>query len=138
MEVSVQPAAQTEDIIQELQELSLDPTLDQCCRRDIQSQVHRERIRHALQQQDRVDARERITAAVFCRDATRLAAMQEAPDPQASQHAHIDSELEELRRQRLRQLQAQSAVQQEQRKVGFGTLNTVHEGKLLVRHRLAS
>jgi phage protein D len=44
-----------------------------------------------------------------------------------------EGELLRLRQQRLRQLQAQSAAKQEQQREGYGTLNTVPEGSVMVR-----
>lgn len=139
-----QSASQTQEIIQELQEMSLDPTLDQCCRRDIESQIRSEQIRQTLQQHDRVDTRQRVTSTAICRDPGKLAVLQDLPQPKVSQLKDYegvlsaDHELEQLRRQRLRQLQAQAAVQQEQRQAEFGCLNMVQESKLMVRRRLAT
>lgn len=132
-----QSASQTQEIIQELQEMSLDPTLDQCCRRDIESQIRSEQIRQTLQQHDRVDTRQRVTSTAICRDPGKLAVLQDLPQPKVSQLKDYegvlsaDHELEQLRRQRLRQLQAQAAVQQEQRQAEFGCLNMVQESKLM-------
>lgn len=119
----------------------------------MQQQINQERIRHALQQQDRVDARQRMAAATIRRDAPTDAAGSSSVDSRGpeqqqphAQHEHHskqqqeqqgssesdDSELQRLREQRLRQLRAESAVQQEQRQEGFGRLNTVQESSLLV------
>lgn len=144
MAAPVQPASQTEDVIQELQEMALDPTLDQCCRRDIESQIYAERIRQSLQQHDRIDTRQRLATSAICRDGSQLETLQEQqelqlPQPdKPEQHIAVDQELEQLRLERLRQLKALSAVQQEQQQAGFGTVNTVLESKLLVRCRSAT
>jgi len=122
-------------------------------RRDVQQQINQERIRHALQQQDRVDARQRMAAATIRRDAPPDASGSSSVDSRGpeqqqphAQHEHHskqqqeqqgasegdDAELQRLREQRLRQLRAESAVKQEQRQEGFGRLNTVQESNLLV------
>jgi hypothetical protein len=134
----------------QLEDMALDPTLDQCCRRDIQSQIAKERIRQCLQREDRIDARQRVSAAAVCRDPAALAAasLQEQhlqvqqqlendelnsdeflEDGEAADAA--DAELAMLRQQRLAQLRAQSAAQQEVQRSGFGNLNDVQEGKLM-------
>lgn len=145
-------ANETRAVIEELQEMAFDPTMDQCCRRDVQQQINQERIRHALQQQDRVDARQRMAAATIRRDAPPDASGSSSVDSRGpeqqqphAQHEHHskqqqeqqgasegdDAELQRLREQRLRQLRAESAVKQEQRQEGFGRLNTVQESNLL-------
>lgn len=142
MDCHSQDAQQTEFALQELQDMTLDPTLDQCCRRDIESQIRSERIRHSLQQHDRVDTRQRLLSSAICRDADRLANLPVGGDSTASraaggeqiqQRSQVEQELHELRRQRLQQLQAQSAERQQQQQDGFGRLNVVQEGNLLVR-----
>jgi hypothetical protein len=131
--------------------MALDPTLDQCCRRDIQSQIAKERIRQCLQREDRIDARQRVSAAAVCRNPAALAAASlqehalqlqqqqllegdelnsdELEDGEAADAA--DAELAMLRQQRLAQLRAQGAAQNEAQRSGFGSLNDVQEGKLL-------
>jgi hypothetical protein len=68
------------------------------------------------------------------------APQQQQPDAQhmqQQQHGEGQSDdegqLQRLRQQRLQQLQAESAVKQEQRREGFGVLNTVLESSVLVR-----
>lgn len=135
---------QTQELIAELEDMALDPTLDQCCRRDIQSQIAKERIRQSLQHQDRIDTRQRLAAAAVCRDATALAcSLQDTAEHSAEGQCESsvavgavaieDAELAELRRQRLAQLQAQSVIKQDAQRTGFGCLNDVQEGKLMVR-----
>lgn len=139
---------QTQQLIDELEDMALDPTLDQCCRRDIQSQIAKERIRQCLQREDRIDARQRAAAAAVCTDPAALAAarLQNASHPKQQQQLQqiqddddeLDSEEDEgdaelamLRQQRLAQLRAQGAAQQEARRSGFGSLNDVKESQLL-------
>jgi hypothetical protein len=136
---------QTSQLIAELEDMALDPTLDQCCRRDIESHISKERIRHSLQQNDRVDARQRLAASAICRDARTMSAavsrqqeglLQHQLQHQQSQTQQqldaADEDLERLRRERLQQLQAQAAVQQQQQRAGFGFLNNLQEQKLQV------
>lgn len=132
---------QTSQLIAELEGMSLDPTLDQCCRRDIESRITKERIRHSLQQNDRIDARQRLAASAVCRDAAIMPSAAERQEGrhhlqhQSSQEQQLeagDEELERLRRERLQQLQAQAAVQQQQQQAGFGFLNNTKEKQLLV------
>ncbi|KAF6256722.1 hypothetical protein COO60DRAFT_84517 [Scenedesmus sp. NREL 46B-D3] len=125
--------------------MALDPTLDQCCRRDLQSQIAKEQIRQSLQREDRIDARQRAAAAAVCRDPAVLAAasLQESHQQQQGQQlqagetldgelvAEGDAELAVLRQQRLTQLRAQGAEQQEAQRSGFGSLNDVQEAKLV-------
>ncbi|WIA31803.1 hypothetical protein OEZ86_002671 [Tetradesmus obliquus] len=141
---------QTQQLIDELEDMALDPTLDQCCRRDIQSQMAKERIRQSLQREDRIDARQRLAAEAVCRDPAALAAasLQETLQQQRAAAAAFknrndeldsdleaegegDAELAALRQQRLAQLRAQGAAQQQAQRSGFGSLNDVQEGQLL-------
>lgn len=134
----------------QLEDMALDPTLDQCCRRDIQSQIAKERIRQSLQREDRIDARQRLAAEAVCRDPAALAAasLQETLQQQRAAAAAFknendeldsdleaegkgDAELAALRQQRLAQLRAQGAAQQQAQRSGFGSLNDVQEGQLL-------
>jgi hypothetical protein len=133
-----------------LEDMALDPTLDQCCRRDIQSQIAKERIRQCLQREDRIDARQRAAAAAVCRDPAALAVASlqehfshpqqqqqlqqfkdENDDELQSEEDEGDAELAMLRQQRLAQLRAQGAAQQEAHRSGFGSLNDVKESQLL-------
>lgn len=128
------------------------------CRRDLEQQIKSERIRQALQRDDRVEARQRMAAATIRAQSTsqHTSAQQQldsrAPQqqqPSAQHENHIlqqqqqqqqygegqsddEGELQRLRQQRLRQLQAESAVKQEQQREGFGVLNTVPESSVLV------
>lgn len=125
----------------------------------MEEQLKSARIKHALQLDDRIDARQRMAAAAVRTDAAVLVEAahtsadsrvpaQQQPDAGHEHHQQQqqqlqnqgqpddESELQRLRQQRLRQLQAQSAVQQEQRQEGFGVLNTVPESSVLVRTRL--
>jgi hypothetical protein len=134
----------------QLEDMALDPTLDQCCRRDIQSQIAKERIRQCLQREDHIDARQRVAAAAVCRDPAVLAAasLQETHQQQQQQLSNAesnnndeleltdedevgDAELAMLRQQRLAQLRAQGAAQQEAQRSGFGIVNDVTEGQLM-------
>jgi hypothetical protein len=132
----------TQAVIEQLQDMALDPALEDCCRRDLEQQIKSERIRQALQRDDRVEARQRLAAATLrtSADAAGAAAQQEqlpdarAPPGQQQQQQvnEADDELQRLRQQRLRQLQAESAAKQEARREGFGVLNTVPENSVLV------
>lgn len=134
----------TQAVIEQLEDMALDPALEDCCRRDLEQQIKSERIRQALQRDDRVEARQRLAAATLrtSADAAGAAEQQEqlpdarAPSRQQQQQQEQlhegDHELQRLRQQRLRQLQAESAAKQEQRREGFGVLNTVPESSVLV------
>lgn len=135
----------TQAVIEQLKDMALDPALEDCCRRDLEQQIKSERIRQALQRDDRVEARQRLAAATLrtSADAAGAAVQQEqlpdarAPSRQQQQQQQEqlhegDHELQRLRQQRLRQLQAESAAKQEQRREGFGVLNTVPESSVLV------
>ncbi|KAF8070999.1 hypothetical protein HT031_001080 [Scenedesmus sp. PABB004] len=141
----------TEALIEELQDMALDPTLDQCCRRDLDDQIARERIRACLQAADRVDARTRAAAAAVVRDAgvvAAAAAAADAADADAAAAAAAaaaadgsaaqprepgggEGELAALRAARLAQLRAAAAAQAAGARAGLGSLNDVPEGKLL-------
>jgi hypothetical protein len=60
---------------------------------------------------------------------------QQQQEPHSEGQSDDEGELQHLRLQRLRQLQAESAVKQEQRREGFGVLNTVMESSVLVSSR---
>lgn len=135
--------ANTQAVIEQLQDMALDPALEDCCRRDLEQEIKSERIRQALQRDDRVEARQRLAAATLrtSADAAGTALQQQqlpdarAPSRQQQQQEQLDAgdhELQRLRQQRLRQLQAESAAKQEQRREGFGVLNTVPESSVLV------
>lgn len=126
-------------------------------RRDLHDSIKRERIRHALQRGDRVDARQRLAAAAVCTDGAAVAAATAAfqsPERDGSVQGlgtglsgphcagqqqqlglDVDGELLWLRQQRLQQLKQQSSVQQEQQREGFGSLNTVAEAGFIVSER---
>lgn len=130
-------------------------------RRDLQEQIQAERIKQALQRDDRVEARQRMAAGTLVSDPSLLASathsarptdsrapLQQQPGHQHQQQqeqgeplqqqqqqpgdAGDDWELEQLRQQRMQQLRVESARKQEQQREGLGVLNTVPESSVLV------
>lgn len=118
-------------------------------RRDLQQQIQAERIRQALKQDDRTEARQRMAAAAIRRTPQAPAPAQQAddrapalqqphqhhlqlPEQAADSRSDEDGELQRLRQQRLRQLQAESAAKQEGLREGYGMLNTVPESSVVV------
>jgi len=80
-----------EQEIEKLQDLASDPTLESCCRRDIEDALKTARVKAQLAPQDRSQARERLAGKVL------LAPFSKAEENEAGiASADQDSESEEL------------------------------------------
>lgn len=135
--------AATHALIEDLRGAALDPTLDQCCQRDLRDRIAAERVRASLQARDRIDARTREAAGAIIRDPARIAAVA-AATAAAANAAVIDAdcteddadeagELHALRQARLRELRAAAAATAGggAGAAGYGALNEAAEGQLL-------
>jgi hypothetical protein len=76
--------------IEHLQELALDPTLESCCRRDLEDALKIARVKAQLAPHDRSQARQRLAGQVLL---TPLAAGEEE---EGTAGLDEDNELEEL------------------------------------------
>jgi hypothetical protein len=122
--------AQTEALVADLEECALDPTLDQCCRRDIQEQIGSAKIRGQLRSVDRVEAALRTREGVIVRDVLKHPQEAHADDTDDE-----DATLTELRQKRLQQLQQDARAAEERRRAGSGQLRDIQQLHLTVSYR---
>ena len=132
--------AQTDRLLADLEECALDPTLDQCCRRDIQEQMVSARIRGQLRSVDRVNAALRAREGVIVCDALP-SDHATASYPQEAHADDLDDEdpvLAELRQKRLQQLQQDARVADDRRREGLGQLRDIQQTHLTVSYHTSS
>lgn len=103
-----------------------DPTLQDCCRRDLEASRKSDQLKERLREVDRTRQRERIEAAV----------LSEAPQHDSFDCTDpicdvggccggIDAELQQVRERRLQQLRAQAACQAEAAALQYGILHNM-------------
>lgn len=138
-------AAAYDSLIGQLEECALDPTLEQCCRRDVQEQIKVARLKQSLKSVDRSDAHLRLQHGVLGAPGAGASALQQGVQVQQQQQnpetsdldsdfgSEDDAELEQLRQQRMQQLQQQAAQAKQLQQEGYGKLNDVVPSGLQVR-----
>lgn len=77
----------TDALVRELEDMSFDPALEGCCRRDVVQQIKSGHIKRVLQQADRSAVRVRMQQHVITRDPATLAAAFKS-DPYGSSSLH--------------------------------------------------
>lgn len=127
----------------ELEDMAHDPTLQSCCRRDLEQQAATSRITAALAQQDRSMQRLEYAAAALNTGGNIPADPWEARnEPRDSNHACEDedcaetAELAKLREQRLSQLR-DAALRQQAASLQYGSLHQVLQDEALELIKLA-
>ena len=130
--------------IEELKELAADPTLEACCRRDLEDQLRTARLKAQLAPQDRSQARQRLAAQVL---GAALAPGDEKDDldsdsdelgewgrrPWSDDGGSLISSpscAEELRRLRLEEMQREMRIRSALQSEGHGGVSTVSAAKL--------
>eukprot|EP00884_Botryococcus_braunii_P013703 jgi/Botrbrau1/22333/Bobra.0002s0012.1 len=121
-----------DEIADELTELALDPTLQDCCRRDLKEQAYVERVKSKLLAVDRVDQRTNLARGVIKQVRSREKSQLGIHDQSDSDLSETDdADLDEYRRLRLQQLQNDARQKAERRKLGLGSLTSVSETTLM-------
>lgn len=123
--------ARFEAEVDELKTLSLDPTLESCCRRDAEQQCAIAKAKMNLLRQDRIDTRQRIAESVVGKpqaSATRCCEARHTHDSEDDDlSAGDDAEFEEIRLARLKELHFQAVKRSELTQSGCGLVTTVSE-----------
>ncbi|KAK9916620.1 hypothetical protein WJX75_004968 [Coccomyxa subellipsoidea] len=109
-----------------------DPTLADCCRRDLQEQKYTQRIKEQLLSHDRTYERIDLAKSAFLRDqgAIREALKREEELDSLATDSDEDAALQDMRELRLRQLHQQNAMKEEAALLGAGSLQGVPEQDL--------
>jgi hypothetical protein len=108
--------------IAELRELAADPTLESCCRRDLEDQIRVAKVKATLAPQDRSQTRQRLASAVVTLPCE--------PEQDYRNHDNDFEDIEQLRIARLKQLQDQARHRALLEAEGHGTVSSVSERSL--------
>eukprot|EP00887_Chlorella_sp_A99_P006174 scaffold3.g6174.t1 len=119
---------------EELELLSLDPTLESCCRRDLEERARAERIKAELSLHDRSTVREALRQQVVGAPPRGAAADAGGLEGEGEEG---DAELARLRTVRLQQMQQEAQHKAELQQRGLGSLASVPEADLLATARRA-